>query len=227
MAAPLPTVLLLHGLGRTARSMAPLGQQIRAAGFRTTNLDYPSTCHPIDTLVDEHVRPAAEAVDDTAPLHVVTHSLGGILVRRLAERHGLRDGTRVVMIAPPNAGSPIADALRDRWPFRWWCGPALRELGTHDEALPPHLNALDGGRVEVGVIAGDRDIYPWFRPLLGEPSDGLVAVEGTKLEGMNDFTVVRAGHAFIMRHPTVADEVVHFLRHGRFRNGDAGGRRTS
>ena len=227
MAAPLPTVLLLHGLGRTARSMAPLAQQIRAAGFRTTNLDYPSTCHPIDTLVDEHVWPAVEAVRDDAPLHVVTHSLGGILVRRLAERHGLPDGTRVVMIAPPNAGSPVADALRDRWPFRWWCGPALCELGTHDEALPPRLGPLDGDRVEVGVIAGDRDIYPWFRSLRSGLSDGLVTVEGTKLEGMTDFTVVRAGHALIMRSPAVADEVVHFLRHGRFRNGNAGVRRTS
>lgn len=220
------TVLLLHGLGRSARSMAPLARQLRAAGFRTTNLDYPSTCHPIDALVDEHVRPAVNTVRDDAPLHVVTHSLGGILVRRLAERHGLPGRTRVVMIAPPNAGSPLADALHDRWPFRWWCGPALRELGTGDEALPPHLDALDGDGVEVGVIAGDRDIYPWFRPLLDGPSDGLVSVEGTKLEGMADFTVVRAGHAFIMRHSTVVDEVVHFLRHGRFRNGDAGDRRT-
>lgn len=215
----IPTVLLLHGLGRSARSMAPLAQQIRAAGFRTVNLDYPSTCHPIDTLVDEHVRPAVEAARDEAPLHVVTHSLGSILVRRHAERHGLPDGTRVVMIAPPNAGSPLADALRDRWPFRWWCGPALRELGTRDGCLPPRLGPLDA---EVGVVAGDRDIYPWFRPLLGGPSDGLVSVEGTKLEGMTDFTVVHAGHAFIMRDRTVADEAVHFLRRGRFRNGATG-----
>jgi hypothetical protein len=149
----------------------------------------------------------------------VTHSLGGILVRRLAERHGLPEGSRVVMIAPPNAGSPIADALRDRWPFRWWCGPALRELGTRDEGLPPRLGPLDA---EVGVIAGDRDVYLWFRPLLGGRSDGLVSVEGTKLEGMTDFTVVHAGHAFIMRHPAVAGETLYFLRYGRFRNGVEG-----
>lgn len=214
-----PNVLLLHGLGRTARSMAALARHLRAAGFRTTNLDYPSTCHGVDTLADDYVRPAAEAASDGGPLHVVTHSLGGILVRRFAERHGLPGASRVVMIAPPNAGSPIADALHDRWPFRWWCGPALRELGTHDGGFPSRLEPLD---VEVGVIAGDRDIYPWFRPLLGGRSDGLVRVEGTKLDEMTDFTVVRAGHAFIMRHRAVIAETVHFLRHGRFRNGEAG-----
>jgi hypothetical protein len=192
--------------------MRPLARRLRDAGFRTHNLDYPSTCHPIATLVDEHVRPAVEAAEG-APLRVVTHSLGGILVRAYAVRYGLPDGTRVVMIAPPNAGSAIADTLHDRWPFRWWCGPALRELGTAEGCVPPALGPVD---FELGVIAGDRDIYPWFRPLLGAASDGLVPVAGTTVEGMADFAVVRAGHAFIMRHPAVGRLTVRFLQTGRF-----------
>lgn len=214
---PPPTVLLLHGLGRSARSMAPLARRLRKAGFRTHNLDYPSTCHPIATLVDEHVRPAVEAAGG-AP-HFVTHSLGGILVRTYAARHGLPPETRAVMIAPPNTGSALADALHDRWPFRWWCGPALRELGTAEGCLPPALGPVD---FDVGVIAGDRDIYPWFRSTLGGSSDGLVTVEGTKVEGMADFAVVRAGHAFIMMHTDVARLAVRFLRAGHF--GGGGGR---
>ena len=213
------TVLLFHGLGRSARSMAPLARRIARAGFETVNVDYPSTCHAIETLAAVHVRPVVERAAARGPVHFVTHSLGGILVRVLAERDGLPEGTRAVMLAPPNGGSEIADALGDRWPFTRFCGPSLTELGTDGACVPPRLGPV---RVEVGVIAGDRNLYPWFAPLFGGPNDGLVAVERTKVEGMADFAVVHAGHALIMRNRTVAEQTIHFLRHGRFRNDTAG-----
>ncbi len=207
-------VLLLHGLGRTARSMRWLARRLGAAGFRTTALDYPSTCHGIETLVADFVRPAVEhALQEGGPVHVVTHSLGGILVRAYAERHGLPEGSRVVMLAPPNAGSPVADLLRDRWPFTAWCGPALRELGTGPDSVPLGLGPVTG---EVGVVTGERNQYPWFGRVFGGPSDGLVSVESAKVAGMADFAVVRAGHSLVMRNRAVARQTIHFLREGRF-----------
>lgn len=208
------TVILLHGLGRRPGSMRWLAGQIEAAGFRTVNHGYPSTGHPIAALVEEHVRPVvreAQAVSDR--VHFVTHSLGGILVRALAARDALPEGTRVVMLAPPNAGSAVADLVRDLGPFRWWCGPALDELGTDAARGPQALAPL---KAEVGVIAGDRCVYPWFARTLGSPNDGLVCVEGAKLDGMADFLVVRSGHTLIMRNRQAARQAVHFLRHGRF-----------
>lgn len=209
---PSPTVLLLHGLGRSARSMRPLARRLRHAGFRARPVDYPSTCHPIATLVEEHVRPAADAAAE-APLHFVTHSLGGILVRAYAARYGLPDGTRVVMVAPPNAGNEFADLLHERWPFRHLCGPALAELRTGPEGLAEQLGRVD---FELGVIAGTRNVYPGLSRVLGAPNDGRVSVASTKVEGMADFAIVRAGHAFISRHAEVARLSVAFLRTGRF-----------
>ena len=212
-------VLLLHGLGRRARSMRPLAGWLEAAGYRAHAADYPSTCHPIRTLVDEHLRPEVERFHRSGPLHVVTHSLGGILVRAYAERYGLPDGSRVVMLAPPNAGSAVADAVRGLLPFQMWCGPALEELGTGADSVPLQLGTAD---FEVGVIAGDRRVYPFFDRLHGSAHDGLVSVDCARLDGMDDFTVVRSGHALIMRNRAVARETLHFLRHGRFRNGEGG-----
>ncbi|MEM1043813.1 MAG: alpha/beta hydrolase [Bacteroidota bacterium] len=209
-------VLLLHGLGRTRRSMQWLARQVERAGFRTVNESYPSTCHPIGTLVDDHVRPLFEAAHvDGRPVHAVTHSLGGILVRAYAERYGLPDGSRVVMLAPPNAGSPVADLLRERWPFTAWCGPALRELGTGPGSVPRRLGPVG---FALGVVAGERNLFPFGRTL-GGASDGLVAVDSAKVEGMADFVVVPAGHSLIMRRRIVAEHVVHFLRQGRFESG--------
>lgn len=199
--------------------MRPLARRLEREGFRPRLLDYPSRRHRVAELVEHFVRPEIDALRDGGPVHAVTHSLGGLLVRAYAERYGLPDGSRVVMIAPPNRGSEVADLVAGLPPFRWWLGPALEELGTAPDAVPGRLGACD---FELGVIAGDRRLYPFFSPLFGGDHDGLVSVERARLESADDFVVVHAGHAFIMRSPAVLAETVHFLRHGRFRNGNGG-----
>ena len=59
---------------------------------------------------------------------------------------------------------------------------------------------------------------PVFGPVISRtPSDGIVPVERTKLEGMSDFLALPYTHTFIMDKTAVQDQVVHFLQHGRFR----------
>ncbi len=146
-------------------------------------------------------------------LHFVGHSLGGILIRAyLAEDSPDRVG-RVVMLAPPNHGSELVDALGDSALFRWALGPSGQVLGTDRNSLP---NRLPPPVVEVGVIAGTSSVNPIGSLVIPEDDDGTVSVSSTRLEGMTDFLVVRSSHTFIMQSEEVAAQVVHFLRHGRF-----------
>ena len=209
------TVLLFHGLSRTALSMRRMAAALRRAGYRAVNVDYPSRSAPIAELADEVVGARVEAALCEAPerLHFVTHSLGGILVRHWAERHAVPEGARAVMIAPPHGGSEAADFFRSFLPLRWWSGPALEELGTHTEAVPARLGPV---ALETGVIAGDRNYYPFFGRLYEGAADGLVAVARARVEGMADFVVVPHGHTFIARAPEVIRQTLHFLRYGRF-----------
>ena len=214
-------VVLLHGLGRTHLAMRPLARALDAEGYWVQNVDYPSTCERVEALAASHAAPAAAALRAAGcdRVHFVTHSMGGILVRALAARQPLPEGTRVVMIAPPNAGSEAADRVR-AWPgFRRVCGPALRELGTGPESVP---RALGPVTFEAGVVAGDADWYPWSRWFFGdEPSDGTVPIHRTRVDGLRDAVVVPRGHAFIMRAPETVRQTLHFLRHGRFDHADA------
>ncbi len=146
-------------------------------------------------------------------LHFVGHSLGGILIRAyLAEDSPDRVG-RVVMLAPPNHGSELVDALGDSALFRWALGPSGQVLGTDRNSLP---NRLPPPAVEVGVIAGTGSVNPIGSLVIPREDDGTVSVSSTRLEGMTDFLVVPSSHAFIMQSEKVAAQVVHFLRHGRF-----------
>lgn len=208
-----PPVLLLHGLARTKLSMAGLGRALRRAGLRTLAHTYPSRQAGVVALADA-VAAWIVATHGDGEIDLVTHSLGGVLARHLSGRVALR---RVVMLAPPNAGSDLARALQEFGPFGWLYGPAGRDV-AEGKGWPDALAA------EVGVIAGTRspslgNPTSWVSaPFFGDdrPNDGTVAVDETHLPGMVDFATVDASHTWIMNDPRVQAMVVRFLAEGRF-----------
>lgn len=209
-------VVLLHGLGRTSRSMEPLEERLTAAGYRVVNLDYPSREKTPEELAGELLADlAACCLEEGKPVHFVTHSLGGILVRLLAEGEEALPITigRVVMLSPPNQGSEVVDTLGDTALFETVMGPAGRTLGTEEESLP---NSLGPVTFELGVITGNATVEPHLSAIIPGEDDGKVAVERAKVEGMKDFLVVPASHPFIMADETVGAQVERFLRDGRF-----------
>ena len=211
--------MLLHGLGRSSRSMRPVERALRRRGYRVLNLGYPSSHSDIDALaadVAQHIR----AWEPSEQLDFVTHSLGGIIVRAaVAGGHVASDRIRrVVMLGPPNGGSELADTL-PTLPvigplYRALTGPAGMQLGVGADGIAARLPAVP---FEVGVIAGDRSLNPIFSAMLGGPNDGKVQVEKTRVEGMRDFIVVPRAHPLLMAAPSVVAQAIHFLETGAFR----------
>jgi len=208
------TVVLLHGLGRTAKSMSYMEQRLSDAGYTVFNYDYESRKKEIDSLVED----LQQFIENCCPrkeitMHFVTHSLGGILVRALIAGNRPANLGRVVMLSPPNKGSEAVDYFGDYVFFEKIFGPAAAQLGTTPESFPNRLGPAD---FELGIITGDRTIDPISSWIIPGADDGKVAIERTKLEGMADFMVIHVSHAFIMEDQKVVDEVIHFLQHGRF-----------
>lgn len=208
-------VLLLHGTARRASSMNRLERAFRAAGYETLNLDYPARSAAIEDLA-ARIRPGVERfADQVARLHVVTHSMGGLVARALITRHRPRSLGRVVMLAPPNGGSEVADALQRFRAFHRFFGPAAAQLVTRrSEGLERLLGPVD---FPLGVIAADRSLYlleSWL--LLPGPNDGRVTVARTRVNGMSDHVTLHATHALMMRNRQVIRQCLHFVRDGRF-----------
>ena len=206
-----PLVVLLHGLARGHGSMAKLGKHLRGNGFETWSHSYPSRRHSIQYLAGKLVD---ELVALDRPLHAVTHSMGGVIVRHLHDPR-LR-WQRIVMLAPPNQGSRLAAGLVRNPLFRWLYGPAAAELADASRwPAPP---------APVAVIAGTRNraltnVTSWtvgrrFAPEVR--NDGTVAVDETRLPEMAAFAEVDATHTWIMNSPEVRRLVVEYLRTGRF-----------
>lgn len=208
-------VILLHGLMRTDRSMEVLAAFLDKGGYTVINLRYPSTEEPVHRVAESVLSDAVEQcrAQGCSKIHFVTHSLGGIVARQYLQDHAVPQGSRMVMLAPPNGGSEIADYLEGCILYEWITGPAGQELGTGEESLPNRLKTLP---VEVGIIAGNFSVNPLFSLLIPGDDDGTVAVERTKMTGMKDFIVLPCTHFYIMRNEDVLTQTAHFLEDGYF-----------
>lgn len=138
-----------------------------------------------------------EEVGSTEPLHFVTHSMGGIILRAvLADMNWQRPG-KLVMLAPPNHGSRVA-AMASRG-LHYLC-PALSDISTAPDSLVHRLPVVDS--LDTGVIAGTQDL--------------LVHLESTYIANQADHVLVPCGHNRILRHPESLREILYFLKHGHF-----------
>src|SRR6185369_16432555 len=113
-------------------------------GADVFNLGYPSRIADVETLAAFVAQRLARWATGES-FDVVTHSLGGIVLR-VAVASGAIPADRVrrvVMLGPPNSGSELADTL-PTVPvigpvYRWLTGPAGDQLGTGLTGIPMRL----------------------------------------------------------------------------------------
>jgi pimeloyl-ACP methyl ester carboxylesterase len=147
-------------------------------------------------------------------LHLVGHSLGGLVILRAFEDGNLEPQLppgRIVLMGSPLGGSRAARNLA-ALPL----GKTIMGRVVCEELLVPRPRRWQGAR-QLGVIAGNvafgvgRITGP-----LGGPSDGTILIEETRLEGAADHLVLRVSHTGMLFAPAVARAAGVFLSTGRF-----------
>lgn len=213
-------VVLLHGVALHRWFMHRIARRLEAAGYRAVNLNYPSRRVPVVELAATWLptRLAGLGLDSAPRVHFVAHSMGSLLVRHHLARAPRENLGRVVFIAPPSRGAELADAGRPQWLFRVVIGVNLRTLGMSGAAfwrtLPQRVD------YPLGIIAGTGHGNPFGRKL-PDPNDGTVTLESTRLEGAADSIELPWSHTAMLFHRRTAEQVLHFLQHGRFARDDA------
>jgi len=205
-------VIVLHGLGRTARAMNKLAGNL-GRDYQVINTNYPSRKQSIEELAEDAISKALLKCDKAEKVNFVTHSMGGILVRQYMQNNTIENIGRTVMLGPPNQGSELADFFANNPLFTYYNGPAGKQLGTGESSLPIKLGKVD---FEVGVIAGNKNYNPAFAKLTPGEHDGKVSVARSEVEGMSDHLVMPVTHTFMMQNDAVIEQVRYFLNYGEF-----------
>lgn len=209
------TIILLHGLNRTSRSMGPMAKKLSAQGYKVCSIGYPSRYFTVKKLATDYVLPKInDCVNPQEKVHFVSHSLGGIIVRSLDSELIKFNTGRFVMLSPPNQGSEAVDKLANVWGFKSMAGPAGASLGTDDHSVP---NTLPAPSMPFGVIAAKYSNSPMSWLIPGD-DDGKVTLESMQLEEMQDFFIIKNTHSFMMRDKETIQQVVHFLQNGFFKH---------
>jgi pimeloyl-ACP methyl ester carboxylesterase len=144
-------------------------------------------------------------------VHIVGHSLGGVLAVHATAMHALDSVRRIVMIGSPYRDSYVARKMLRRALGRWMLGKTVPDwLGCEKPALP--------GTVEVGVVAGtlEAGLGMLIAPELQRPHDGVIRVEETLMPGMAAYTQARVSHAGMLVSSRIGALVGYFLAQGRF-----------
>jgi pimeloyl-ACP methyl ester carboxylesterase len=148
-------------------------------------------------------------------VHLVGHSLGGIVIYRTLEQYTDLPPGRVVFLGTPSVMSRAAAGVHER--LRW----AAKLLGTcvAEELLSDRGRRWAVDR-ELGIVAGTRPVGlgQFFARLDGE-NDGTVGVSEARLPGATAFITQPVSHMGLLMSARVAKETGTFLREGRFTPG--------
>ncbi|HEX5305503.1 MAG TPA: alpha/beta hydrolase [Dyella sp.] len=203
-------VILLHGLWMRGFALAMLHRRMIEAGFRVHRFDYLSVANTQERILERLRGHVIELGELEGTVHLVGHSLGGLLALQVCHgAHDLPPG-RVVCLGSPLLGSAAAREFSS--------------LGRSGEALLGHNRGLLekgldhwGGPREVGMIAGRSPIGlgAVLAHIEGE-HDGTVAVSETRLPGLADHCVVDTSHTGLLFSADVARLTARFLREGHF-----------
>ncbi len=204
------TVVYVHGLWLSGRESLFLRRRLaHDFDFDVHTFRYPAVSGSMAEIAEQ----LQKFVSELRPkaLHLVGHSLGGLVIYRFLERFRAQPPGRVVFLGTPAISSKAAvSAARMRW------AAALIGKCVAEELLVERERSWKFGR-DLGIIAGTTAIglgqlFAGF----DEDNDGTIAVSETRLPGLTDHIALPTSHMGMLLSGRVARETGHFLRQGRF-----------
>jgi pimeloyl-ACP methyl ester carboxylesterase len=209
MSAPrIEAVVLIHGIWMTGLELLPLARRLKRSGYAPHIFRYRSVSRSPDSnakRLDEYLRSLHA---DT--IHLIGHSLGGILLLHLFDRFPDQKPGRILMLGSPIRGSSVARSIA-RSPL------ASRILlrKTVDRAL---LGGAPDWRSErpLAMIAGSLGVGAGrlLVPELPEPHDGTVAVAETLAPGISAHLCLPSSHFSMLWSASVARRISAYLKTG-------------
>lgn len=207
-------VVCLHGMWMPGSEMAYIKRQLETEhDFNCSLFSYPS----VQATLDQNVELLAEHLgkDPRQDMHLVGHSLGGVLALRLLALYPDAPVARIVCLGSPLAGSRAASFLTQHEWGSMILGKTITAGVVNESAN--EWAAQVTNLADVGIIAGTvpLGLGRLVANFDGE-NDGTVAVSETRLPGARDHICLPVNHMGMVVSKEVADQTAAFLLRGEF-----------
>jgi pimeloyl-ACP methyl ester carboxylesterase len=204
------TVVYVHGLWSSRADSLLLRRRLRRAfHFDVRVFRYPASSCSMAEIVDR--LSACVAGLHPRVLHLVGHSLGGLVIYRFLERYPDQPPGRVVFLGTPSVTCEAAVGLAR---FRW--GAAILGKCVAEELLVERHRRWTLPR-PLGIIAGTQRFGAGhFVARLKGDNDGTIGVSETRLPGATEHITVHASHMGMLLSGRVARQTGTFLSEGHF-----------
>ncbi len=208
------TVVCLHGVWMPGAIMTLVKRRLESEyQYQAQLFSYPS----IRGTLDENARSLALFIDEhnLDNVHLVGHSLGGVVSLRMLALQPDAPVDRVVCLGSPLCGSRAASHLNQTDWGNTILGKSVTE-GVVDEAANQWARDVCASR-DIGVIAGTVPVGvgQLLTSFDGE-NDGTVAVSETRLPGVKDHICLPVNHKGLVVSNDVIDQAAAFLKRGEF-----------
>ncbi len=205
-------IVLVHGLWNRGWSMTAMAMRLRSRGYTVMVFSYPTRNDSLDGHADalhKFINENRINRSGSSDLHLVGHSLGGLVILNMVARYEDLPKGRIVLMGSPVKGASVVKRLENLPAQKFLFGEIKDGLLTGFEHTP-------NGR-ETGVISGTRSFgFGKVAGDPGEPNDGSVTVTETQLDGLSDQVQLQVSHTEMLISSEVAAQVDHFLAHGKF-----------
>lgn len=208
-------VYLIHGYAGSRFELGKIHKAIEKEGYITEVLSYASLSKDVDSVGNVFFKKIQSDNYDT--ISFVTHSMGALVVRSLYEHLDSLTNFpfmyRIVMIAPPNNGSPVADFF-NRFKFlKLVLGPNVNNLTTNKVT---GSNKYPVPTCEVGLIVGSYGGKKGLNVFVNSDNDGMLIPDQTKLGIEKDIVYVKTWHLGLLFNKKVIKYTLNFLKNGDF-----------
>ncbi len=204
-----PNVLLIHGVLMNSLIMRQLGSSLEEKGFKV----YYARYHSVSKKSSENAKLIQQQIKDLnlSNLHIVAHSLGGVVTLHLFDQFDDIPSGRVLMLGSPVKGSWVARKL-EHWPVasKLLANSMLQALAGKD--IPEWRESRDWGMIAgtknrgLGLLVGG----------LPAEGDGTVMLNETHDSKQTAHIVKDTSHTGLLFSQDVADAVADFLNTGQF-----------
>ena len=161
-------VVFIHGIWMTGAEMVILRRRLTTCGFECFNFRYQSLRRtPRENAIN--LNKFLQTIQNEV-IHLVAHSLGGIVVLHLFDSYPQQKPGRVVMLGTPIRGSEVAQKISSSHWLEHFLGRSI-ERGLLGDAPRWQTDR------ELGMIAGTEGFGVGRLVMLGklrEPNDGTI-----------------------------------------------------